>query len=186
MHQWSTTTHKSISDPATDNDIFQFQLPRWELKHDFLFNGIVSLSALEIALSEEAREGRDSAVYARVGIEYYDRAVSTFRQQLPKLPPEQAQLTFIFSSILNLINMAILQCMPIVSGDTKESVKDHMGQFIDLISGSSSLFLANRENVQSGPVWVPVNGALASAVDSLSTCMKSNATTQKARDRWRT
>lgn len=78
MHQWSTGTHSSISDPATNYGIFQFQLPRWALEHEVLFDGIISLFALEISLSGEAREGRDFAIYARVGIEYYDRAVSTF------------------------------------------------------------------------------------------------------------
>lgn len=174
MHQWSTSTHKTISDPAKDNGIFQYQLPRWALKHGFLFNGIMSISALEIALSDDAREGRDSVVYARVGIEYYDKAILSFRAQLPKLPPENAHLTFIFSSILNLINMAIPQCMPVLSGDSKESVQEHMGQFMDLMSGSSSLFLANQENIQTGPIAVPVNGAIASALDSLSTCMTSD------------
>jgi hypothetical protein len=168
MHQWSTSTHRSVSDPENDSGIFQFQLPRWAMKHDFLFCGIMCLSALEISLSEDAIEGRDPAVYARVGIEYYDKAVSSFPEQLPKLPPEYVHLTYIFSELLSIINMAIPQCMPHIPGNPKESVREHVAQFMDLISGSTSLFLANQHTIQTGPVSAPVNQTLCSVFESWS------------------
>lgn len=174
MHQWSTSTYKTISDPVQDNEIFQIQLPRWGMKHDFLFCAIMSLSALEICLAEQGSHGYQKPCYARMGIEYYDKAISHFRQQAPLLSQDQAHLPFIFSSILNIITMAIPQCTPILPGHPKESVKDHITQFMDLVNGSSTLFLANRESVLSGPVSTPVNTAIHSAVDSLTSRMQQD------------
>ena len=168
MHQWSTSTHKTLSNPAKDNGIFQFRLPRWALQHNFLLDGILSLSALEISLSDLAREDRNRDVYARVGLEYYDKAVSSFREQLPQLATEDAHLAYLFSTLISIINMAIPQCVPDHPENQKEGIKEHLGQFMVLISGSSNIFVANEETIRSGPVSIPVNATISSVLNSLS------------------
>ena len=134
----------------------------------------MSLSALEISLLEEAREGRNPTVYARVGMGYYDKADSSFREQLPKMPVENVHLTYIFSELLSLINMAIPQCMPHYPENPRENVREHMAQFMDLISGSTSLFLANQHTIQTGPVSAPINQVLSSVFKTWSSRMNED------------
>jgi hypothetical protein len=169
MHQWSTSTHKTLANPAKDCDgIFQYKLPRWALQHDFILDGLFSLAALEISLSESAMEDRNRDTDAQAGLKYYNKAVSSFREWLPQLPTGDAHLAYLFSTLISIINIAISQCMPKCSQNENEAAKEHFGQFMVLISASSNIFAANEETIRSGPVSTPVNAAISSVLESVS------------------
>ena len=103
MNRWSTVTYKSMSTPvANDEYIWQTKVPAMSLEHDFLLNGLFSITAFEIATSSE----RDRHCYVNAGIAYQTLAVSSFRNQLPNIQPDSFEAMLCFSLMLMVLALA--------------------------------------------------------------------------------
>jgi hypothetical protein len=85
MNRWSYSTYKSLLSVSGDDHYLQVSVPRAALKHDFLMDGILSISALEIAMSGEEA---DSAPYIYAALEYYDKGSISFRANLSNVTKE--------------------------------------------------------------------------------------------------
>jgi hypothetical protein len=92
MHRWSTITYKSmVSPPADDDYVWQTQLPSWALRHGYLMDGLLALTAFEMANAWEVSadcsdpsggwEG-EMERYIQAATEYQDSALAAFRLDL--------------------------------------------------------------------------------------------------------
>lgn len=79
MHHWTTSTYKSLCSTPADVTCLQVDVPRWALKHHYLLDGILAISALEIAICEPDI-GDSRSAYIHAAMEYYDMASTAFRR----------------------------------------------------------------------------------------------------------
>ncbi|EXJ58682.1 hypothetical protein A1O7_06111 [Cladophialophora yegresii CBS 114405] len=101
MHRWSTVTYKSVCTPAAgDGPVWRDKLPKWALRHDFLLNGMLSLTAFEAASASVAGQNRDR--YVTAAIEYQSVALTQFRQhlQLVQMGPHRHPSNSSFEPVL--------------------------------------------------------------------------------------
>jgi hypothetical protein len=82
--------------------------PRWALKHDYLLDGILAISALEIVICEPEL-GDARSVYIRAAKEYYDKASTTFRRHLSEssIGTENIHIVYMYSCLVWPINLAM-------------------------------------------------------------------------------
>ena len=105
MHQWSTNTYRSFLGESTpDYPLWQLTLPREALKHEFLLQGFFSMTALEIAITTECS---DYSKYANAALEYYDKASSTFRQEITNITQEKQEVLYAFSCLAMVLCLAL-------------------------------------------------------------------------------
>jgi hypothetical protein len=132
-------------------------VPRAALKQGFLLHGMLAVSALEIAMCDEAAS---PAPYICAALEYYDKASSSFRAQLSNVTPENHHCMYIFSAMATAINMAIPLCMR--DGD---STLQRMVVLFELLIGASFLAVRNFDWLMESPL----SGSIVTAISLLKT-----------------
>ncbi|OBS26323.1 hypothetical protein FPOA_00264 [Fusarium poae] len=139
MHRWSTSTYKSLASIPEDNQWLQGDIPRWALKHEYLLQGMLAFSALEIVLCGGAVvvEEDYEMYYAKLAVEYYDKASRSFRAQLENVTAENAQKVFMFSFLAVSVNMALGQCTAFE--DVYEGVLERLVTLWELLMGNASI-----------------------------------------------
>ncbi|ETI22347.1 hypothetical protein G647_06421 [Cladophialophora carrionii CBS 160.54] len=125
MHRWSTITHRSVCTPAAKDDhVWRNKLPQWALSHDFLLNGMLSLTAFEAA---SASAGQNRERYVTAATEYQSVALNKFRQhlQLVQLAPHPSNSSYepvlAFSMMLMVLALASAQFTPATPSDAHRS-----------------------------------------------------------------
>ncbi|RBR26756.1 uncharacterized protein FIESC28_00457 [Fusarium coffeatum] len=139
MHRWSTSTYKSLASIPEDNQWLQDDMPRWALKHEYLLQGMFAFSALEIVLcgGPVVVEEDYEKYYAKLAVEYYDKASRSFRAQLEDVNAENAQKVFMFSFLAISINMALGQCTAFE--ELYEGVLERLVTLWELLMGNASI-----------------------------------------------
>lgn len=95
--------------------MMQVLVPQAALRLPFLMDGMMAISALDIAMNGDGNKYPTLDVdYPLVAARYYDRGLATFRKLLTgspreKLDPESHQAMVIFSCIAGIMNMAMPQ-----------------------------------------------------------------------------
>ena len=79
----------------------QVSLPQQSFKHPFLLNGLLAITALNVA-----SKGRPE--YLRKAMEFYDQSSAEFRSNLSCVTKDNIESVYIFSSIVLGINAALL------------------------------------------------------------------------------
>lgn len=139
MHRWSTSTYKSLASIPEDNQWLQDDMARWALKHEYLLQGMFAFSALEIVLcgGPVVVEEDYEKYYAKLAVEYYDKASRSFRAQLEDVNAENAQKVFMFSFLAISINMALGQCTAFE--ELYEGVLERLVTLWELLMGNASI-----------------------------------------------
>ncbi|KAF0642702.1 hypothetical protein FPSE5266_04345 [Fusarium pseudograminearum] len=150
MHRWSTSTYKSLASIPEDNQWLQEDMPRWGLKHEYLLHGMFSFSALEIVLCGGAVviEEDYEMYYAKLAVEYYDKASRSFRAQLENVTAENAQKVFMFSFLAVSVNMALGQCTAFE--EVYEGVLERLVTLWELLMGNASIADQHFDTLISG------------------------------------
>lgn len=139
MHRWSTSSYKSLASIPEDEQWLQDDMARWALKHEYLMQGMFAFSALEIVLCGGAVvvEEDYETYYAKLAVEYYDKASRSFRAQLENVTAENAQKVFMFSFLAVSVNMALGQCTAFE--ELHEGVLDRLVTLWELLMGNASI-----------------------------------------------
>ncbi|KAM0342702.1 hypothetical protein ACHAPU_009313 [Fusarium lateritium] len=134
-------------------------MARWALKHEYLLQGMFAFSALEVALCGGAVVVEDdyAAYYARLAVEYYDKASRSFRAQLENVTAENAQKVFMFSFLAVSVNMALGQCTAFE--ELQEGVLERMVTLWELLMGNASIANQHFDAL--------ISGALSRSTESL-------------------
>ena len=104
MHKFSTDTYRSLSNDASDYNVWQTVIPRKALEHDFLLNGILAIAALHMAACVEPAAALS---YIDSTLEYHTAASVTYRQALDHLTPFNCDAVFAHSIITTIIGIAL-------------------------------------------------------------------------------
>ncbi|KAF5978130.1 nicotinate phosphoribosyltransferase [Fusarium coicis] len=150
MHRWTSSSYKSLASIPEDNQWLQDDMARWALKHEYLLQGMFAFSALEVALcggAVVAEEDYDT-YYAKLAVEYYDKASRSFRAQLENVNSENAQKIFMFSFLAVAVNMALGQCSAF--GELHEGVLERMVTLWELLMGNASIANQHFDALISG------------------------------------
>jgi len=150
MHRWSVCTYKSFCGVADDYHYLQVILPQYALQYGFLLHGILAVSALDIATTDLHREDARSAEYVQMAMEYYDKASTSFRQQLENITQNNIHCIYMFSVFALCINLAMTQYTGL-SFDKHYSLLDHIPVFFDLGLASTSFYLKYPDWMQNSP-----------------------------------
>ncbi|KAF5676250.1 nicotinate phosphoribosyltransferase [Fusarium circinatum] len=150
MHRWTSSSYKSLASIPEDNQWLQEDMARWALKHEYLLQGMFAFSALEVALCGGAvvvEEDYDT-YYAKLAVEYYDKASRSFRAQLENVNSENAQKIFMFSFLAVAVNMALGQCSAFE--ELHEGVLERMVTLWELLMGNASIANQHFDALISG------------------------------------
>ncbi|KAH7256307.1 hypothetical protein BKA59DRAFT_412767 [Fusarium tricinctum] len=159
MHRWSTSSYKSLVSIPEDEQWLQQDMGRWALKHEYLLQGMFAFSALEVALCGGAVVVEDDypTYYAKLAVEYYDKASRSFRAQLENVTSENAQKIFMFSFLAVSVNMALGQCTAFE--ELQEGVLERMVTLWELLMGNASIADQHFDAL--------ISGALSRSTESL-------------------
>ncbi|KAF5251191.1 hypothetical protein FANTH_3626 [Fusarium anthophilum] len=150
MHRWTSSSYKSLASIPEDNQWLQEDMARWALKHEYLLQGMFAFSALEVALCGGAVvvEEEYDTYYAKLAVEYYDKASRSFRAQLENVNSENAQKIFMFSFLAVAVNMALGQCSAFE--ELHEGVLERMVTLWELLVGNASIANQHFDALISG------------------------------------
>ncbi|KAF9779391.1 hypothetical protein IL306_001936 [Fusarium sp. DS 682] len=150
MHRWTSSSYKSLASIPEDEQWLQEDMARWALKHEYLLQGMFAFSALEVALCGGAVVFEDDyeTYYAKLAVEYYDKASRSFRAQLENVNSENAQKIFMFSFLAVAVNMALGQCSAFE--ELHEGVVERMVTLWELLMGNASIANQHFDALISG------------------------------------
>ena len=148
MHQWATKTYISFcGESKPDYPMWQVSLPLEGLKHEFLLNGLLSMAALEIALT---RDGAANSKYATAALEYYDTASSTFREEITDIRLEKQEIILAFSLIAIVLSLALPQLLK--ARGEKPRMVDHMFVHSELLKGVRLITSQHGGQIRHAPI----------------------------------
>lgn len=104
MHKFSTETYKSLSNDPSDYNVWQMEIPRKALEHNFLLSGILAIAALHTATSIE---GPMALSYVDTALEYHNVASAPYRLALDNLTPLNCDAVFAHSIITTVIGISL-------------------------------------------------------------------------------
>ena len=155
----------------------QVEVPRGAFKYDFVLYGILSVTALESAMCDEA----ESSEYIFAALEYYDEASKLFRAELANPTPDNLHLLYTFSFIAAAINMALPQCLRADDGAQSETVLERMAVLFELLIGCGSLVTSNWSWMMDSPLSASIQCALLVHADRSSDPLDSTTKDALAR-----
>ncbi|KAL4889796.1 hypothetical protein BDV59DRAFT_185877 [Aspergillus ambiguus] len=183
MHQWSTRTYKSCCTPGSgDDELWQATVPVLALQHDFLLNGLLALSAFEIAylLKHDKQQESDHSKYVKVATEYQVVALSGFRSRLSAPSHGTHTAMLCFSLMLMVLALASVQFSRDSSGDNQESVVHIAITHFELVRGCVQVAETEEGHISQNAYvqklipfeklpCIPLDPLLADALAKLST-----------------
>jgi hypothetical protein len=126
-----------------DQPNLQDYLPRAALQNSYLMNGILALSALELA-----RSSGTPAAYLPAALEYSNKASADFRTQLCNITADNLHLLYYFAMIAATFNFAL--------PPEQMSAIDRIGIAFDMVIGASTLALTNIQWLIESPITMRV------------------------------
>lgn len=126
---WCSSTYATIAHTKEVEDVFQFLLPTEGLTYPFVLHGVLALSALHIARTENRSDGLS---YFSIALEHQNRALARFRPEILSLNCDNSNIVFVFSGILFQLAFAKGPCSPFA--ETYDPIRDLLQGF-DLCRG---------------------------------------------------
>lgn len=105
MHHYSTVTSLTFVDRPSWREIWQDEVPREALKHPFLMHGLLSVTALHIAHLNQNGSSRKDA-YIRAAAKHQDQALSSSRQVLGNISPQNCNALIAFACFVAVFAFA--------------------------------------------------------------------------------
>jgi hypothetical protein len=125
-----------------DDDIWQTDVPQVALKSDFLLNGILAVSAFDIAHS---KTGKDALRYVKVALEYQGKAVASYHAQLLNVSPDSQHAILYFSIILMVLALASREA--ITRQGEHESKVQGMLEHFELVRGVQTVMASHMDRI---------------------------------------
>ncbi|KAK7927082.1 hypothetical protein PG985_004080 [Apiospora marii] len=137
MHRWCTRTYTGFVAVPEDAYYCMGVLPRLALEYsDVLLSTIMATAALDTAMTSASESGRGS--YARIAMQYYDKASAAFRDPALSPTPENHHILVFVSAMLVIFNLAISQITTPSSSSKGAAGGDGRIQIGSINSGSSN------------------------------------------------
>ena len=160
MHRWTTSTYLSLCSSAEDIHCLQVDVPRWALKNDYLLDGMLAMSALEVAICEQDI-GDVRQAYIQAAMDYYDKSSTSFRSQFSEssIGPENIHCFYMYSCLVWPINISMPQAQ-------QTSAVSRITTLMDLTIGSSSIALIDWSGLMESPMAPMIRAAAATFSDN--------------------
>ena len=133
-----------------DQPHLQDYLPRAALQNSYLMNGILALSALELARASET-----PAMYLPAAIEYSNKASAEFRIQLCNITRDNLHLLYYFAMIAATFNFSL--------PPEQMSAIDRLGIAFDMVIGATAIATTNIEWLMDSPLSLEIVVGLGQA-----------------------
>ncbi|CAI7632278.1 unnamed protein product [Penicillium palitans] len=139
MHKYSTETCQSLSVSDSETQIWRITVRRLAQKHDYLMNGIMALASMHIATSSEPAE---ALLYHDTGLQYYNRSLRPFRNEIDSITPQNCDAVFAHSIIMIAISIASPR-LPVMK-DECSSITDNIVVIFELLQGAKKILQVRR------------------------------------------
>ena len=126
-----------------DQPHLQDYLPRAALRNSYLMNGILALSALELARASET-----PAIYLPAAIEYSNKASADFRVQLCNITRDNLHLLYYFAMIAATFNFAL--------PPEQMTAIDRIGIAFDMVIGATAIATTNIQWLMDSPMSLEI------------------------------
>ncbi|CAG8049354.1 unnamed protein product [Penicillium salamii] len=145
MHKYSTETYQSLSVSDSETQIWRITIPRLALKHDYLMNGILALASMHIATSSEPAK---ALLYHDTGLQYYNRSLRPFRNEIDSITPQNCDAVFAHSIIMIAISVASPR-LPVMK-DECCSITDNIVILFELLQGVKKILQVSQSWINLG------------------------------------
>jgi hypothetical protein len=149
MHHYSTVTSLTLSSASKLQEMFQQDIPRVAVQHNFLLHAILSLAAVHLSNLQPSLSDKYQLIYMK----HHHLALSSMRQALAKFGEDNCTALFATASLIIIISVFEF------SHDTLElnqkagfSPHSKITELISTLQGSSSIFFAASRRIMSGPM----------------------------------
>jgi hypothetical protein len=139
MHRWTTMTYMGLVAVPEDQPYLQEYLPRAALRNTYLMNGILALSALELA-----RSSGTPTAYLPAALEYSNKASVNFRAELSNITQDNLHLLYYFAMMAAAFNFAV--------PSEQMSAIDRIGIAFDMVIGAQQIAEVNMEWLKDSPI----------------------------------
>lgn len=139
MHKFSTETYKSLSNDPSDHDVWQMEIPRKALEHDFLLSGILAVAALHTAASIE---GSAALSYIDTALEYHNVASAPYRLALDNLTPLNCDAVFAHSIITTVIGISLPRLT--ATRDESSNMMENIVVVFELLQGVKKIIWISK------------------------------------------
>lgn len=140
MHHYTSSTAESLCDGSVLDDVWRKGLPQIAFEHDFLLDGLLSLTALHRASENREEQSR----WMGTALEYQNRALATFKLVLPDITPELCHSAFGFSLLTLFIALALPQMDPTMDPIAHSLAQRHH------VRGALAIVVPSYSTLQSG------------------------------------
>lgn len=144
MHHWSAHTHSTLPRAKDANNLWQFEVPKIAIKHRFLMNQLLALSAFHLAYLNPGQRH----VYALQASQHQDHAVRLMRIALAEITAENCDALFAASVLLFFGGFSGVTNQ---SNGLEPSVDDILDIFL-LTRGIESVLKIEEDTIWEGPL----------------------------------
>ncbi|KAH6972886.1 C6 zinc finger domain-containing protein [Ilyonectria sp. MPI-CAGE-AT-0026] len=142
MHHWSTHTHSTLPRAKDANNVWQFEVPKIAIKHQFLMNQLLALSAFHLAYLNPGQRH----VYALRASQHQDHAVRLMRTALAEITAENCDALFAASLLCSFGGFSGVTNQ---TNGLEPSVDDILDIFL-LTRGIDSVLKTEEDNISKG------------------------------------
>lgn len=148
MSRWCVVTYKSCcTEIAEDHIVWQKQVPDLSLQYDYLLNGLLALSAFEIASTGTHYRTK----YVDLGHHYQGLALSSFRVHLPHIGQESFEASLCFSMMLMVLALASAQFGSSSPKGTQNDMVQRTLTHFELVRGCEAVIHGKEEHLLQLP-----------------------------------
>ncbi|KAL3417338.1 C6 transcription factor [Phlyctema vagabunda] len=146
MHRWCMSSCRGFV--AEYADLFQGYVVQEGLKHEFLMESILAISALHIA--SEMSDAKSAEPYINTALHYQTRAVPALRMALLQISPSNCDAIFA-ASILTMVCTIVSPLIP-STDSSKTSPTESLSLLYDFIKGIVTIVDISRPWLSQGPL----------------------------------
>lgn len=161
MHHYGTTTCETLSLTPQQIELWRRVVPKEAMRHEFLMDGILSITALHCAHLEPSM----GWAYTEAAIQYQNSGLVGYRKALLHVDDNNCNALFVFSVILMLIGFA----MPAAYSERQPvSPAETIISIFELLKGIGLTAQLHGETIKSGifsPLFQNVELPIANPYD---------------------
>ena len=144
MHHYTRHTYATLADLDSAVPVWRDSFPTEAASHPFLMHGLLSLTALHIALQDLASH----KVYVDHALQHYQYAITLYRPELINVTQRNCHALFGFSSVAAIISFGV----SMASQHTGVALLQDMHEIFNLLKGIHAVVMAAQDWIAAGPL----------------------------------
>jgi hypothetical protein len=145
MHNYSTRTIFTFSATSVSSEVWKVLIVNEALKHEFLMDGILGLSALHLAVENPS----NSREYFTIALEYQTRSSARFRDVLSDVTPDNCNAIFAFSVIAMMSSVVSTRFTDLGGG---KGPTERIQILFELLEGIRTVTKTAKQWLKCGPL----------------------------------